>query len=454
MDHARLRKAFEEHKIKRVKIGGFDIDGVLRGKYIALEKFWSATESGFGFCDVVFGWDSGDILYDNVQLTGWHTGYPDALARIDLDTFRIIPWEPGVAFFLVDFFTTKGAPLEVSPRQLLKNVVARARSMGFEPTLSAEYEFFIFREDSHSVRAKSYKNMTPLSPGMFGYSVLRTGTFAEFTHGLIDNLLGFGIPIEAFHTETGPGVYETAILYDRALVAADRSALFKTAVKQIVARQGMIATFMAKWNGDLPGCGGHLHQSLWDLKLKKNLFSDAKERDGMSKIMRQYMAGQLELMSEMVALICPTINSYKRLVPNTWAPTTASWGLENRTTALRAIVGPSAKSTRVEYRLAGADINPYIAMASSLAAGLHGIERKLSLPAPCKQNAYTDPAAMSRPLPRTLELATAILKGSSRMRRLLGEQFVDHYVATREWEVRQYQKAVTDWELERYFEII
>jgi glutamine synthetase len=454
MDHTALRKSFEKHRVNKVKIGGFDIDGVLRGKYISLEKFWGAAETGLGFCDVIFGWDLNDVLYDNVRLTGWHTGYPDALARIDLESFRTIPWEPGVAFFLVDFFTPEGEPLQVSPRQLLQNIVRRARDMGYAPTMSAEYEYFIFREDAQSVRAKGYKKMTPFSPGMFGYSVLRTGTFAELSNSLIDNLSAFGIEIEGFHTETGPGVYETAIRYDHALAAADKSALFKTAAKQILARQGFMAAFMAKWNVDLPGCSGHLHQSLWNTKLTKNLFYDARNREGMSEIMRHYIAGQLELMPEMTALICPTINSYKRLVPNTWAPTTASWGIENRTTALRAIAGQSSKATRVEYRLAGADINPYIAMAASLAAGLYGIEHQLTLPAPCEQNAYTDAAATRRPLPHSLAEATAKLKDSSRMRELLGAEFVDHFVASREWEVRQYQKAVTDWELERYFEII
>lgn len=454
MDEGTLRKLFRDKGINKVKIGGFDIDGILRGKYIALDKFWSAVESGLGFCDVIFGWDSSDVLYDNVRLTGWHTGYPDAIARIDPDTFRTMPWEPGVAFFLLDFYDTKGKPLEVSPRQLLKKVVARAHAMGFEAMLSAEYEFFLFRETSKSVREKNYRNMIPLSPGMFGYSVLRTGTYAELTNMLMDNLREFGIPLEGFHTETGPGVYECAIRYDSALAAADKSALFKTVIKQLASRQDLIATFMAKWNAGLPGCGGHLHQSLWDRRKLKNLFSNPKAPNGLSKIMLQYMAGQIELMPEMTALICPTINSYKRLVPNTWAPTTATWGLENRTTALRAIPSTSPKSTRVEYRLGGADINPYIALAASLAAGLYGIEKKLSPPAPCLQNAYTETASQRRQLPRTLQEATARLKESKTIRTILGNEFVEHYVATREWEWRQHRTAVTDWELERYFEII
>ncbi len=451
MDLKAIQDLSAQHSITKIKVGGFDIDGVLRGKYISPEKFASAAETGLGFCDVIFGWDSSDVLYDNVRATGWHTGYPDALARIDLSTFRLIPWEPGTAFFLLDFYDKAGNPLPVSPRQLLQRVAAKAEAMGFQPIMSAEYEYFFFKEDSHSIREKNYQGMRPLSPGMFGYSVLRSGVFSDLAHGVIDAMRAFDVDLEGFHTETGPGVYETAIKYDGVLKAADKAALFKTAIKQIAAKNGLIATFMAKWNPNLPGCSGHLHQSLWDGEQKKNLFYDPESSDQMSKLMKQYMAGQLKLMPELTALVCPTINSYKRLVPNTWAPTNATWGIDNRTVALRAVLGPSVKSVRVEYRLAGADINPYLATAASLASGLHGIEKKIELPEPVAANAYEVDA---RPLPRSLEEATVLLNESAVARDLLGEEFVDHYVRTREWEVRQYQRAVTDWELARYFEII
>jgi len=261
----------------------------------------------------------------------------------------------------------------------------------------------------------------------------------------------FDVELEGFHTETGPGVYETAIKHDSALRAADKAALFKSGVKQIVARSGLIATFMAKWSPSLPGCSGHLHESLWDAEHSKNLFHDSAAADRMSTLMRQYLAGQLQLMPEMTALFCPTVNSHKRLVPGVWAPTNATWGIDNRTAALRAVLGPSAKSVRVEYRLAGADINPYLAIAASLASGLYGIEHQLELPAACGANAYESSAP---PLPKTLESATALLEQSRAAKELLGEEFIDHYVRTRQWEVRQYERAVTDWELERYFEII
>lgn len=451
MDLKAIESLLAEHSITKIKVGGFDIDGVLRGKYISRDKFSSAAESGLGFCDVIFGWDSADVLYDNVKVTGWHTGYPDALARIDLSTFRVIPWEPATAFFILDFFDPAGSPLAVSPRQVLQSVIARAEGMGFHPVVSTEYEFFLFREDSYSVREKHYRDMKPLSPGMFGYSVLRTGVLSELAHSILDAMRTFDVELEGFHTETGPGVYEAAIKYDGALRAADKAALFKTGIKQIAARSGLIATFMAKWNANLPGCSGHLHHSLWDAEHSKNLFYDAGAPHRMSRLMRQYLAGQLALMPELTALACPTINSYKRLVPGVWSPTNATWGIDNRTVALRAVLGPSPRSVRLEYRLAGADINPYLAIAASLAAGLYGIERGLEPPEPCVANAYESHAA---PLPTTLEAATGLLKSSRDAPDLLGAEFVDHYVRTREWEARQYQRAVTDWELERYFEII
>jgi glutamine synthetase len=451
MDHKAIQDLLTQHNITKIKVGGFDIDGVLRGKYISPEKFSSAAEGGLGFCDVIFGWDSSDLLYDNVQVTGWHTGYPDALAKVDLSTFRLIPWEAGVAFFILDFYDSAGQPFAVSPRQLLQRVAAKVEAMGFHSMVSTEYEYFLFREDSHSVREKHYRDMKALSPGMFGYSVLRTGTFSDLANGVIDAMRAFDVELEGFHTETGPGVYETAIKYDDVLRAADKAALFKTGIKQIAARNGLIATFMAKWNASLPGCSGHLHESLWDNEHSNNLFYDANRPDGMSKLMKHYVAGQLRLMPEITAFICPTVNSYKRLVPGVWAPTRATWGIDNRTVALRAVLGPSPKSVRVEYRLAGADVNPYVAIAASLASGLYGIEHELELPEPVTANAYE---ANAWPLPRSLEEATAALKQSRIAKELLGEEFVDHFVQTREWEVRQYQQAVTDWELERYFEII
>jgi len=447
MNLQQIRQAFRKHKIDKVKLGGFDIDGVLRGKYVSLEKFFSAVESHLGFCDVIFGWDSSDQLYDNTRLTGWHTGYPDARAQIDLSTFRPLPWEPGTAFWLVDFFKPGGAPLSVSPRHVLRGVIRRAERAGYKARAAVEFEYFFFREEPLAARHKRYRDLTPLSPGMFGYSVLRSSVHSELAHTILDTCEAMGIEIEGFHTETGPGVYETAIRHDEALGAADQAALFKTVVKIVAERQGLMATFMAKWNPNLPGCSGHVHQSLFDRQGKKNLFYAAKAET--SELMRRFMAGQMALMREFAVLFCPTVNSYKRTVPGTWAPTNVTWGVDNRTTALRAIAA-GAKGTRVEHRLPGADANPYLSLAASLASGLHGIEQELELAEPAVNAYETDALA----LPRSLEEASMLFRSSAAAKEYFGEEFVEHYASTRDWEVRQFRKAVTDWELERYFEII
>jgi glutamine synthetase len=240
------------------------------------------------------------------------------------------------------------------------------------------------------------------------------------------------------------------VQYDDLERAADASALFKTAVKEICARHGVTACFMAKWNARLPGCSGHLHESLWDLAGGRNAFHDPARPTGASDVLRHYVGGQLAFMPELTALYWPTVNSYKRSVENTWAPTTATWGRENRTCAIR-VIGDSPKSMRIEYRQPGADVNPYVAMAASLAAGLWGIEHEVEPPPACDGNGY---AANAAPLPRCLKDAVELLKRSERARALLGEGFVDHFVRTREWEVRQHERAVTTWELERYLEII
>lgn len=447
----RLEAWLHAKRVAKAKIGAFDVDGVWRGKYVSLDKLRSAAKGGLGFCDVIFGWDLGDELYDNARVTGWHTGYPDAHAVVDLSTARVIPWEPDTAAFVLDLLNEDGSPYEASPRQLLHRVGRKARAMGFLPRVGSEYEYFVFRETPRSLREKGFRDLETLTPGMFGYSWLRSSANAGLVHALIDGLNAFDVPVEGMHTETGPGVYETAVLYDDLERAADKAALFKTAVKEICARQGLTACFMAKWHPKLPGCSGHLHESLWDLRGERNAFHDRGARWGMSDALRHYVGGQMALMPELTALHWPTVNSYKRSVENTWAPTTATWGRENRTTAIR-VIGGSPKTMRVEYRQPGADANPFVAIAASLAAGLWGIEHEIEPPAPCEGNAYElDGAA---PLPRSLEAAVELLRRSERARELLGDGFVDHFLRTREWEVRQFQRAVTTWELERYLEII
>src|SRR3954469_16993060 len=372
-DDAAVLEAVRRSNPSKVKVAVADIDGVLRGKYLHPDKFFSAAEGGFGFCDVVLGWDSSDQTYDNTRLTGWQHGYPDAMVRIDLATHRKVPWDGGVSFFLGDFVNADGSPHPACPRQLLKRVLARGEKMGFAAMVGAEYEFFNFRETPASWAAKNGQPPETITPGMFGYSLLRMNANLDYFNALMDQCARFGIPIEGLHTETGPGVYEAAIQFSAALEAADRALLFKTAAKEIGARFGIMPTFMAKWSEKYPGCSGHLHQSLTDGK--KNLFHDPKGRHGgMSRLFESYLQGQLDSLMSMAPMFWPTVNSYKRLVDGFWAPVKPTWGVDNRTATFRVLPG-SPKATRLETRAPGADMNPYLAVAAVLAAGLDGIEK-------------------------------------------------------------------------------
>lgn len=445
----------EGQNVPRVRLGGFDIDGVLRGKYITVDKLRSVLEGGMGFCDVIFGWDCHDELYSDigVELTGWHTGYPDLQASVDRTTLRRVPWEGNIPFFLLNFALPDGTPYPASPRQLLQRVIGQANNQGYVAHLATEYEFYVFAETPDSVRAKGYRGLSHVDPGMFGYSALRASAAQPIISDLTELLDAFGIPVEAIHTETGPGVYEAAITHDETLLAADNAALFKTAAKEILGRHGLMPSFMAKPFAHLPGCSGHTHQSLWHRG--NPAFHDPDDALGMSALFKSYVAGVQQLLPEFMALYCPTINSYKRTVPGMWAPTTATWGFENRTAALRVIRSASGKGTRVENRLVGSDVNAYLAGAATLAAGLWGIEQGLELGAPVVGNAYATGAdAAGSPLPRSLAQAADMLDKSEAARRFFGDAFVTHFVATRRWEVAQFAKAVTDWEISRYFEII
>jgi len=452
MNKDQVIEYLKENNIDKIKFAFADIDGVLRGKVIHKQKFIDGLQDGYGFCDVVFGWDSSDACYDNTTLTGWHTGYPDRPCRIDLHTFRTVPWENNIPFFLGDFSKSDGTDLHTCPRSLLKKVIAISDEMGYHAEFAQEFEWFNFRETPQSLQDKSFTNIQTLTPGMFGYSILRTSQQSEYYYDLFNLLAQFDVTLEGLHTETGPGVYEAAILHDEVLRAADKAILFKTAVKEIATRHGIMASFMAKWIDTLPGCSGHIHQSLWTKNKKQNLFYSADDAHNMSETMKHYLAGQLYCLPHILPMYAPTINSYKRLVEGAWAPTTITWGFDNRTTALR-VLHPSEKYTRLETRIPGSDSNPYLAMAAALASGLYGIKNKLPLEiAPTVGNGYQD--TKNGKLRSNLYEATTDMKNSAIAKELFGEGFVEHFTQTRLWECKQFAKHVTDWELKRYFEII
>lgn len=446
-----VQKYIEDNQIKNVKLAIVDMDGILRGKYVSTKKFLSALDKEFGFCNVIFGWDSDDVLYQNDSFTGWKDGFKDAIASIDPSSFRILPTEDKKSIIcLADF--SKSTAQVVCPRSILKRILKKVDNSGYKATAAFEFEFFLFNETPQSLRDKNYNNLQPMTPGNFGYSVLRNSTHADLYHEIMDLCEAMDMPLEGLHTETGPGVLEGAIEHSDALKAADNGVLFKTFIKVLAQQNNLIANFMAKWSADYPGQSGHIHISL-QKKNGSSIFYDKDKKESMSNEMRWFIGGQQKLMPEILAMVASTCNSYTRLIPGFWAPTTASWGVDNRTCALRAIPG-NENSQRVEYRISAADINPHLALAAALGSGIWGIENKIEPTAPIEGNAYDVDLAAEFQLPRTLSEAAEKFKTSKVARELFGDDFVDHYALTRTWEDEQQRRAITDWQLKRYFEII
>jgi len=442
------RVAADKHSF--VKIGVFDLDGVLRGKFMQRDKFLKALNDGFGLCDVVLGWGIDDQLYDNSFFTGWHTGFPDTQVAVIPETGRQVPVEDDCWLFLGEF---TGKAAEICPRRTLARVLDRAAGMDMAVRAGFEYEFFLFSETPESVRAKHHQNLTPVAPGSTGYSMLRQATLSGFHRDLLDMSAAMQMPLEGLHDEMGAGVIEAALVADSGMAAADQAALFKTYAKVLAQQNGMMATFMAKWSEREAGQSGHIHLSLNAASGETSVFHDASQPDGISTAMRHFIGGQQALMPEFTALFAPTVNSYRRLVPGLWAPTAAGWGVDNRTCALRVIPG-DASAQRVEHRLPGADANPFLALAGAVASGLYGIENRIEPDPTITGNAYDAALPAKRQLPRTLEDAARLFSESAAARDWFGDAFVDHFAASRDWEARQARHHVSDWELARYFELI
>ncbi|WP_197418228.1 glutamine synthetase family protein [Paucibacter sp. KCTC 42545] len=432
-----------------VRFAVTDIDGVCRGKHLSGEKMASMLEGGGTIASAVFGWDIEDRLYDRVSFTGFHTGFPDIGLRLDPSTARQLPWDDGRWLILGEHVQADGQPLPICPRQVLKRVLAKAERMGFTAQVGVEFEWFVLAETELSVRQKGYRDLVTATHGATNYSPFRIDAQQAFVRDLFTNLNAMDVPLEALHTEAGPGNFEAAIRYTEALQAADRAVLFKESVREIGRRHGLLNTFMAKFSVDYPGCGQHLHQSLW--RDGRNAFHDAKGAAGMSDTMRHFIAGQLYGLPQLLPMYAPFINSYKRLVDNNLAPVKPTWAIDNRNASLRVIPG-AASSLRLETRSAGADANPYLAIAAALASGLYGIEHQLALELPAVNGANHGAEDVQR-LPATLAEATAAMIQSSLAKELFGPEFVNHFVETRQSEVARFNQCVTDWELARYLEL-
>ncbi|WVF67973.1 hypothetical protein IAT40_002735 [Kwoniella sp. CBS 6097] len=458
----------------KVKVAGVDVDGVLRGKIMSKDKFLSSVKSdGFNFCSVIFGWDIHDQNYSKELLVAnWANGYRDLIAEIDLSSYRRLKWEKDIPFFLCRFVVPEtGDKLDVDPRGLILQMTDKAEKMGYKCMAGAEFEYFQFKETAQSVADKGFRDLSPLTPGMHGYSLLRPTLNQDYFHDLYDMAVDFGIEVEGHHTETGPGVFESALAYTDAARMADNACLFKLMAKSVGMKYGIMPTFMAKPWGDLPGCSGHIHVSLQD-KNGNNLFAvtEEEEKNGgrkdaafedtryLSKEGEWFLAGVIEGMPDVVPMFCPTINSYKRLQGGQamWAPDTASYGYDSRAASVRILSGPGVKgyATRFEVRVPGADMNPYYAMSAIFALGLRGIANKTKLPyGPLNSPGVTRDTV--KHLPTSLEGAVDAFKApKSVAREVLGDYFVDHYAGTREHELDVFRKAVTDWEVARYFELV
>jgi glutamine synthetase len=438
--------AAREVRYGRVEVP--DLDGSMRAKLVTLDKALGAD--GVALCSIAFGLTVADDVYES-PASSYANGFPDLWAHGDPATVRVLPWRPNVASVLCDLRSPDGTGFPLAPRGVLRAVTERCTRLGYEPRFAVEFEACILHADAELIAAGRHHELQPAGRTANAYSALRLADVGELGQEFMDRMSAIKIPVESFHTELGRGMVEFALAHAPALEAADRAARAKAYFKELCAERNLVATFMAKWKPADPGCGAHVHQSLW--RHGQNAF--AGDRDGLSDLARHYAAGQLATMPAFTALFNPNVNSYRRIGVAAWTPENATWGIDNRTAALRAIAAPGPKAARLEHRRPGADANPYLMIAAMLAGGLHGIETAAEPPEPARGNAAED--LRSPPLPGSLPDAIAALRGSDLARELLGSEFVDHFALSRqvEWDLwAQWSSAqVTEWELRRYFEV-
>lgn len=449
-----------EGLIDTVIVAMVDMQGRLVGKRVTARFFVDdVAHHGLHACSYLLGCDVEMEPLPGYRLTSWETGYHDVRLQPDLSTLRRLPWLEGTACVLCDVVDDSGAPVPESPRQVLKRQVDRARERGLLPMVASELEFYIFRETYETARAKHYHDLEPYGGYIEDYHILQ-GTKEEWLIRRIRNgLEGAGVPVEFSKGEWGPGQHELNLRYTTPVEMADRHTLLKQAAKEIAALHQVAVSFMAKWRADLAGSSCHLHSSLWDLEAQRNLFwEEGATPLGMSPLFRHYLGGQLAGARELAYFFAPYVNSYKRYAAGTFAPVLLVWGHDNRTCGFR-VVG-RGHALRLENRIPGADVNPYLAFAATLAAGLWGIDHGVEPPAMFEGNAYAapqgrpgEPEALPR-VPGSLREAIAELERSEMAREAFGDRVVEHYLHTARLEQEAYDRAVTCWELARNFERI
>jgi glutamine synthetase len=449
---AELQDFVEQNNIKTFKVGTVDLDGLWRGKRIAAPYFLeSVADHGTNICNILLGWDMHDEPITGLSYTGWQTGFPDVTLLPDLATLRTVPWEPGTASVICDMREVDLTPVPLAPRVVLQSVVDQAQAAGYTPKVGYELEFYLLKGTADELASRGFRDLEPFTRGHHTYSVQRD-TASEYVIGEIrEQLADYGIYIEASNSEHGPGQFEVNMRFCDAIAAADGAMMLKSSVKELAARHGLTASFIAKIHPVWAGSSGHMHQSLVD-EAGNPVFANPDDPSRLSDVGLAYMAGVVELAKPMTAFYLPTVNSYKRTEGATWAGSSSTWGTDNRTVALRAIPG-AGRSARIENRIAGADANPYLVIAANIASGLHGIAKGLQPPAPMVGNAY-EQLTEDNMLPGNLAAAADVLAGSDTVRSIFGDDFVDHFAATRRWEMRQFNAHVTEWETARYLEHI
>ncbi len=444
-----LKNAAKSGEIDTVVVAMVDMQGRLIGKRFQAEYFVDGAYEETHACDYLLANDIDMEPVPGYAAASWDKGYGDFVMKPDLTTMRRLPWLEGTALVVCDVLDHHHHDLAHSPRAILKKQVARLAKQKMRAFLASELEFYLFDETYESAAERRFNGLKTAGQYIEDYHVFQTTKEEGVMRAIRNGLQGAGIPVECSKGEWGPGQEEINVRYADALEMADNHAILKNAVKEIAWGQGKAVTFMAKWNYGLAGSSSHIHASLWDLTGKKPLFQDAKAEFGMSALMRSFVAGQLKYAGELTYFLAPYINSYKRFQAGTFAPTKMVWSRDNRTAGFR-LCGENSKAIRIECRVGGADLNPYLAFAALLAAGLTGIEEKLKLPPAHSGDAYI--SAKLPEIPKTLREAAALLAKSKMLRTALGDAVVDHYVHTAQWEQSEYDRRITDWELMRGFE--
>jgi glutamine synthetase len=439
-----LQASIEDGEIDTVVAAFTDMQGRLIGKRVTGRFFLEAVREEWHACDYLLTVDMEMEPVPGFKAASWDRGYGDFVIRPDLATLRPIPWLPGTALVLGDVLDHHGEELAHSPRAILKRQLARLQERGLSAMMASELEFYAFEDSYAAAREKGYRDLKTAGWYIEDYHILETTKREPLMRAIRNGMEAAGIPVQESKGEWGPGQEELNLVYAEALEMADRHVIYKNGVKEIAWLQGKAVSFMAKWREDLAGNSCHIHCSLRDEDGRPAFVGETAE----SPLFRQFLAGLLALGPELTYWLAPFVNSYKRFQAGSFAPTRMVWSRDNRTAGFR-VLGHGA-STRIECRIPGADVNPYLAYAALLAAGLHGIEAGLEPPPAFSGDAYK--AGDNAAVPHTLHEALDRLDGSARLRAAMGDAVVDHYVHAGRWEQRAFDKAVTDWELNRYFE--